>query len=215
MSEDAKRPVALLAAEAPPRPFRTNYPEPFASRMAGRDKRPLGDLFGLTNFGVTHAPGARRQLRFAPCAHQAGRVCLHPRRAPDPRYRRRPDTSKTRHVRGLQGGRWRCPLPRQRDRRGVVYLEIGDRTAGDPVDYPDDDLAVVTIEASGGSRTRTGHRTKRHRAAGLSVRRAARRRKQADGSASSRGNKSCQSVASWRPSPGSPVGHPDQGHISS
>ena len=52
MSEDAKRPVALLAAEAPPRPFRTNYPEPFASRMAGRDKRPLGDLFGLTNFGV-------------------------------------------------------------------------------------------------------------------------------------------------------------------
>ena len=26
MSEDAERPVALLAAEAPPRPFRTNYP---------------------------------------------------------------------------------------------------------------------------------------------------------------------------------------------
>ena len=46
MSADAKRPVALLAAEAPPRPFRTNYPEPFASRMAGRDKRPLGDLLG-------------------------------------------------------------------------------------------------------------------------------------------------------------------------
>ena len=52
MSEDAKRPIALLAAEAPPRPFRTNYPEPFAARMAARDKRPLGDLFGLTNFGV-------------------------------------------------------------------------------------------------------------------------------------------------------------------
>jgi uncharacterized cupin superfamily protein len=28
----------------------------------------------------------------------------------------------------------------------VVYLEIGDRTAGDAVDYPDDDLAVVTID---------------------------------------------------------------------
>ncbi len=28
----------------------------------------------------------------------------------------------------------------------VVYLEIGDRSAGDAVNYPDDDLAVVTIE---------------------------------------------------------------------
>jgi uncharacterized cupin superfamily protein len=28
----------------------------------------------------------------------------------------------------------------------VVYLEIGDRTPGDGVNYPDDDLAVVTIE---------------------------------------------------------------------
>jgi uncharacterized cupin superfamily protein len=50
--ENTKRPIALLAAEAPPRPFRTNYPEPFASRMAGRGKWPLGDLFGLTKFGV-------------------------------------------------------------------------------------------------------------------------------------------------------------------
>src|SRR6202050_76435 len=68
MPEDAKRPVALLAAEAPPRPFRTNYPEPFASRMAGRVKRPLGDLFGLTNFGVnltTLKPGGSSALRHA------------------------------------------------------------------------------------------------------------------------------------------------------
>jgi len=28
----------------------------------------------------------------------------------------------------------------------VVYLEIGDRTDGDAVTYPDDDLAVVTID---------------------------------------------------------------------
>ena len=46
MSDNAHRPVALLAAEAPPRPFRTNYPEPFASRMAGRDKRPLATCSG-------------------------------------------------------------------------------------------------------------------------------------------------------------------------
>jgi hypothetical protein len=45
MSADAKRPIALLVAKAPARPFRTNYPEPLASSMAGRDKR-LGDLSG-------------------------------------------------------------------------------------------------------------------------------------------------------------------------
>jgi uncharacterized cupin superfamily protein len=45
-------PVAIVAAEAPLRAKPSNYPEPFASRMAGRRKRPLGDLFGLNNFGV-------------------------------------------------------------------------------------------------------------------------------------------------------------------
>ncbi len=46
------KPAALVAADVPPRTKPSNYPEPFASRMAGRVKRPLGDLFGLKNFGV-------------------------------------------------------------------------------------------------------------------------------------------------------------------
>ena len=46
------KPVAVVAAKAPARTKPSNYPEPFASRMAGREKRPLGDLFGLANFGV-------------------------------------------------------------------------------------------------------------------------------------------------------------------
>jgi len=45
-------PLAVVAADAPLRAKRSNYPEPFATRMEGRQKRPLGDLFGLTNFGV-------------------------------------------------------------------------------------------------------------------------------------------------------------------
>jgi uncharacterized cupin superfamily protein len=36
----------------------------------------------------------------------------------------------------------------------VVSLEIGDRTAGDAVDYPGDDLAVVTIDG----RRRAAHK---------------------------------------------------------
>src|SRR5881227_3142170 len=60
--------VAIRAADAPVRTKPSNYPEPFASRVAGREKRPLGDLFGLTNFGVNltrMAPGAMSALRHA------------------------------------------------------------------------------------------------------------------------------------------------------
>ena len=45
-------PIALEAASAPLRTKPSNYPEPFFSRMAKREKRPLGDLFGLKNFGI-------------------------------------------------------------------------------------------------------------------------------------------------------------------
>jgi uncharacterized cupin superfamily protein len=44
------------------------YPEPFASRMNGREKRRLGNAFGLANFGVNLtalAPGAGSALRHA------------------------------------------------------------------------------------------------------------------------------------------------------
>ena len=37
---ERKSPVAIRAADAPPRTKPSNYPEPFASRMAGREKRP-------------------------------------------------------------------------------------------------------------------------------------------------------------------------------
>ena len=62
------KPIALLATDAPLRTKPSNYPEVFARRMAGRAKAPLGDLFGLTNFGVNLtrlAPGAMSALRHA------------------------------------------------------------------------------------------------------------------------------------------------------
>ena len=40
-------PIAIVAASAAPRTKQSNYPEPFRSRMGKREKRPLGDLFGL------------------------------------------------------------------------------------------------------------------------------------------------------------------------
>jgi hypothetical protein len=44
-----KYPVAIRAIDAPVRTRPSNYPEPFASRMARRQKHPLGDLFGLAS----------------------------------------------------------------------------------------------------------------------------------------------------------------------
>ena len=45
-------PLAIVAETAPARSKPSSYPEPFFSRMGKREKRPLGDLFGLKNFGV-------------------------------------------------------------------------------------------------------------------------------------------------------------------
>src|SRR5215471_21676279 len=138
MSADAKPPVALLAADAPARAFRTNYPEPFASRMAGRDKRPLGDLFGLTNFGVNItrlAPGGPSALRHAHTKQDefvyilegrptlltdAGRTPLNPGMCA-----------------GFKAGTGDAHCLINETEEDVVYLEIGDRTAGDAVTYPD------------------------------------------------------------------------------
>ena len=61
-------PKAIHASEAPPRAKASNYPEPFAARVKGREKRPLGEVFGLTHFGVNLtrlAPGAVSALRHA------------------------------------------------------------------------------------------------------------------------------------------------------
>src|SRR5688572_11176248 len=65
---DSKRPIAISATDAalPTKP--STYPEPFFSRMSDRVKRPLGDLFGLSNFGVNLtrlAPGGASALRHA------------------------------------------------------------------------------------------------------------------------------------------------------
>src|ERR1700760_4687905 len=62
------KPVAVTATQAPVRKTRSNYPEAFVARLGERIKQPLGDLFGLTVFGVnltTLPPGAMSALRHA------------------------------------------------------------------------------------------------------------------------------------------------------
>ena len=147
MSHNADRPVALLAADAPPRAFRTNYPEPFASRMAGRDKRPLGDLFGLANVGVNLtrlAPGGSSALRHAHTKQDEFVYILEGRPTLVTNAGR--TALKAGMCAGFKAGTGDAHHLVNDTEDDVVYLEIGDRTAGDAVDYPDDDLAVVTVD---------------------------------------------------------------------
>jgi uncharacterized cupin superfamily protein len=133
-----------VASEAPPKAKQTNYPEPFASRMAGREKRPLGDLFGLTNFGVNLtrlAPKGVSALRHAHSKQDEfiyvlqGHPTLHT------------DEGRTRLSPGMcagfkaGSGNGHCLINETADE--VVYLEVGDRTPGDEGTYPDDDLKAM------------------------------------------------------------------------
>jgi uncharacterized cupin superfamily protein len=147
MPEDAKRPPAIVAAEAPPRAFRTNYPEPFASRMAGRDKRPLGDMFGLANFGVNItrlAPGGSSALRHAHTKQDEFIYILEGRPTLVTNAGR--TALEAGMCAGFKAGTGDAHHLVNDTEDDVVYLEIGDRSAGDAVDYPDDDLAVVTVD---------------------------------------------------------------------
>ena len=144
MSETTKTPpLALRALDAPVRTKPSNYPEPFYSRMLHREKRPLGDLFGLRNFGVNLtriAPGGEsallhrhsRQDEFVyilegepTLVTDQGEVALAPGMCA-----------------GFPAGGVAHQLVNRTD-RDVLYLEIGDRSPGDEGSYPHDDLRAV------------------------------------------------------------------------
>lgn len=143
MSESS-RPVAQLAAEAPLRTKPSNYPPEFALRVAGRDKRSLGDLFGLSNFGVNLtrlAPGSRSALRHAHAVQDEFIYVLegHPTLLTD----RGPTRLSPGMCAGFKAGSGDAHCLLNESEADVVYLEVGDRMPGDAVNYPDDDLKAV------------------------------------------------------------------------
>ncbi|MBP7081597.1 MAG: cupin domain-containing protein [Rhodocyclaceae bacterium] len=140
-------PIALLAADVPARTKPSVYPEPFASRMAGREKRVLGDLFGLANFGVNLtrlAPDASSALRHAHAKQDEfiyvleGRPTLH---TDEGRRTLAPGMCA-----GFKAGTGNGHRLINETSEVVVYLEVGDRSAGDTVVYPDDDLKATLVD---------------------------------------------------------------------
>lgn len=141
------RPVAIVAADAPLRTKPSNYPEPFASRMAGRRKQPLGDVFGLANFGVNLtrlSPGAVSSLRHAHTRQDEFVYVLHGHPT------LHTDEGRTSLAPGMcagfkaGSGNGHHLINETAD--DVLYLEVGDRTAGDEGSYPDDDLVASMVD---------------------------------------------------------------------
>ena len=111
--------------------------------MGKRVKHPLGDFFGLTNFGVNLTrilPGSESALRHAHSKQDefvyvvegapllvtdAGETQLSPGMCA-----------------GFKAGTGDAHHLVNRTDKDVVYLEVGDRSADDAGSYPDDDIVA-------------------------------------------------------------------------
>jgi uncharacterized cupin superfamily protein len=144
LMSDKAFPVAVDPEGLSPRPRPANIPSPFAPLFERREKRVLGDAFGISNFGVNLvrlAPGGVSSLRHAH-AHQEEFVYIL---TGEPTLVT--DAGETALRPGMCAGFRAVTVyaPQLVNRTGgeVVYLEIGDRTPGDSVAYPDDDMEAA------------------------------------------------------------------------
>ena len=127
-----------------PRKKTSSYPEPFASQVAGREKRSLGEMFGLTNFGVNLtrlAPGSCSALRHYHARQDEFLYILagHPVLVTDEGETVLAPGMCAGFKAGAENGHHLV----NRTNEEVLYLEIGDRTPGDSANYPDEDLQAV------------------------------------------------------------------------
>ncbi len=120
----------------------SGYPAPFQKVVAGRERIALGNIAGLTQFGVNFTrlkPGAASALRHW---HEAedefvyvleGEITLIE------------DGGET-VLRPGEAAGFKAGVPNghhlvNKSNRDAVYLEIGTRAEGERAHYPDDDLA--------------------------------------------------------------------------
>ena len=147
MTTQPATPVAAIAADVPSRTTRSIYPAPFAASFDGRDKKALGNFFGLSNFGVNLtrlAPGAASSLRHAHTRQDEfvyvleGELVLYTDEGAT--------TLSAGMCAGFRAGSGNAHRLVNASPRDALYLEVGDRSAGDEANYPDDDL-VARLDA--------------------------------------------------------------------
>lgn len=143
MTEPTTPPLAADAVAVPSRRGARLVPEPFARLLARRVKHALGDHFGLKAFGVNltrlaagdpsslhHRHTVQDELVYVLEGHptlvtDGGEVDLSPGMCAG-----FPANGPAHHLENRTG-------------YDVIVLEIGDRTPGDQVVYPNDDLMLV------------------------------------------------------------------------
>lgn len=133
----------IINPENIPNKTSSNYPEQFKPLVAGRSKKRLGDSTGLKNFGVNLvkiAPGSCSALRHWHTKQDefiyvlSGEITLVT------------NAGKQILTAGMAAGFTAGVADGHHlincSNAVSVYLEIGDRTSGDQVNYPDVDLVA-------------------------------------------------------------------------
>ena len=122
---------------------RRGYPPPHDERVAGRSKKRLGDAAGLTQFGVnltTLKSGSASALRHW---HENEDEFIYVLEGEPTLFT---DAGETRLSPGMVAGFAASATAHHlenRSDRDCVFLEIGDRSAGDEVSYPADDIQAA------------------------------------------------------------------------
>lgn len=135
-----KYPLSVHAKDVAARQKPSNYPAPFAAMVEGREKRALGDIFGLTNFGVNLTrlpPGSQSALLHR---HSLQDELIYVIEGNPTLVTEEGETLLAPGMcAGFKAGGIAHHLVNKSDHDATI-LEIGDRTEGDEGSYPRDDL---------------------------------------------------------------------------
>jgi uncharacterized cupin superfamily protein len=144
MTDKATPAITTMSVEAH---TGSSYPAPFDADCAGREKRRLGDAFGLTQFGVN-------LLRLPPGQWSSQRH-WHSREDEFVYVLEGEVTLVTDAGEQILGpcmvAGFRAGVPDghhlvNRSDRDALLLEVGTRTDADPTDYPDIDMLVREVD---------------------------------------------------------------------
>ena len=137
----------IIDPEQVPAKKGTNYPEEFKHLVAGRTKKRLGDAAGIKNFGVnlvTLEPGSCSSIRHWHLLQDEfiyvikGPIILVTNDGEE--------ILQTGAIAGFPAGEANGHHLINKSEEIITYLEIGDRTMGDEVTYPDHDLSAQLTE---------------------------------------------------------------------
>ena len=136
--------LPISAQSVPATMGQTIYPEPYASQVKGRLKRKLGNYFGLTQFGVNLTqllPGAVSTLAHSHSKQDEFILILEG--SPTLVLGEAEFSLNPGDCYGFKAGTGIAHQLVNRSSEVAIYLEIGDRTPGDKVEYPNDDLKAT------------------------------------------------------------------------